>query len=132
MRLHQLAIAIACSAGLLAAPSLAAQEPADRPFVDSLLADLGRAKSATTVPSIDRCAGRYTQLRLLCDALLSLRRNDFVTNTGDIARARDLLERLVEERPKWSISWYGLGLVRLRLVRAGMLSREGPLAPIGV
>ncbi len=129
-RPSSLLFALIFSAALVS--PVAAQDGADRAFVDSLFQRLGHATSVASVPAPSVCAGRTTQLRLLCEAMLGLRRNDFAVDHNDIASARDLLERLVEERPKWPTAWYVLGVVRLRLVPAGVMSREGPLAPIGV
>jgi GWxTD domain-containing protein len=51
---------------------------------------------------------------------------------SEATKARDLLERVVGERPQWPVAWYGLGVARLQVARTGGLARSGALHPVGV
>ena len=115
---------------LLSASALHAQAPADRPRIDSLFHYLGAA-TASAPPSAFACPGDAA-LQRLCDALISTRRAELLTDKGEATKARDLLERVVGERPQWPVAWYGLGVARLQVARTGGLSRSGALHPIGV
>jgi hypothetical protein len=115
---------------LLAIQGLPAQAPADRPRIDSLFRYLGAA-TPTAPPTAYLCSGDAA-LQRLCDALVATRRAELLTDKGEATRARDLLERVVGERPQWPVAWYGLGVARLQVARTGGLSREGPLHPVGV
>ncbi|MEI2721120.1 MAG: hypothetical protein V9E87_13480 [Gemmatimonadales bacterium] len=115
---------------LLAGSALHAQSPADRPRIDSLFHYLGAA-TASAPPSAYTCPGDAA-LQRLCDALIATRRAELLTDKGEATKARDLLERVVGERPQWPVAWYGLGVARLQVARTGGLSRSGALHPVGV
>jgi hypothetical protein len=115
---------------LLVADALPAQAPADRPLIDSLFRHLGAA-TASAPPVPYACPGDAA-LQRLCDALVATRRAELLTDKGEATRGRDLLERVVGERPEWSVAWYGLGVARLQVARTGGLARSGALHPVGV
>ena len=115
---------------LLAGSALHAQSPADRPRIDSLFHYLGAATTSAP-PSAFACPGDAA-LQRLCDALISTRRAELLNDKGEATKARDLLERVVGERPQWPVAWYGLGVARLQVARTGGLSRSGALHPVGV
>lgn len=115
---------------LLAGSALHAQSPADRPRIDSLFRYLGAATTAAP-PAAFACPGDAA-LQRLCDALIATRRAELLTDKGEATLARDLLERVVGERPQWPVAWYGLGVARLQVARTGGLSRSGALHPVGV
>ena len=115
---------------LLAGSALHAQSPADRSRIDSLFTYLGSATSVAP-PAAFGCPGDAA-LQRLCDALISTRRAELLTDKGEATKARDQLERVVGERPQWPVAWYGLGVARLQVARTGGLSRSGALHPVGV
>ncbi|MBK7595985.1 MAG: hypothetical protein IPJ11_12245 [Gemmatimonadetes bacterium] len=89
------------------------------------------AATASAPPSAFACPGDAA-LQRLCDALIATRRAELLNDKGEATKARDLLERVVGERPQWPVAWYGLGVARLQVARTGGLSRSGALHPIGV
>lgn len=117
---------------LLRAVPLVAQDPGDRPFTDSLFADLAKARTAEQLPDAARCAAKPGALGRLCDGLRLARVVEFSDKADDAIRAEALLRRTVEEKPKWAAAWYGLGVVRLELARAKVLAKEGPLQTVGL
>lgn len=115
---------------LFAGELLSAQAPADRPRIDSLFRHLGAATAAAP-PLSFACPGDPS-LQRLCDALIATRRAELLTDKGEATKGRDVLERVVGERPEWPVAWYGLGVARLQVARTGGLARSGALHPIGV
>ncbi len=128
---HQPARYAALCTLLLALP-VAAQDPGNRPFLDSLFAGMATARLATSVPDPSRCAVSSASLGRLCEGLLLTRRAELGEKVDDANHAEALLRRTVEEKPGWSVAWYGLGVARLELARFKVLSREGPLQPAGL
>jgi len=114
----------------LIAHPLSSQSPADRPRIDSLFRHLGET-SSNAPPSAFSCPGDPL-LQRLCDALIATRRAELLTDKGEATRARELLERVVAERPQWPVAWYGLGVARLQVARTGGFARSGALHPVGV
>lgn len=113
---------------LLSLPeSIAAQEGADRAVVDSVLQEL-RAK---TPPAESRCAPYTSHLQRLCQSFLAAKRAELTAGRDDADRAEYLSRLVVQERPRWALGWYAIGLARLQMARAGMVTREGPLHPTG-
>ena len=92
---------------------LSAQAPADRPRIDSLFRHLGAATAAA--PPLSYACPGDPSLQRLCDALIATRRAELLTDKGEATKARDLLERVVGERPQWPVAWYGLGVARLQV-----------------
>jgi hypothetical protein len=117
---------------LLSVAPVRAQDPTDRPLIDSLFAAMARAKVVTDVPDVSRCGTVGGSFGRLCEGLLLTRRAELGERTDDANRAEGLLSRTVAERPNWPIAWYGLGIARLELARFKVLAREGPRQPVGV
>lgn len=109
---------------------LAAQAPAERRFLDSVL--VAMAVPGGEAVAAARCAGREASLGRLCEGLVATRRAEVALDRGAASRARDLLDRVVSDRGEWPVAWYALGIARLQAARVGVLSREGPLHPVGV
>jgi hypothetical protein len=121
------------AAALLMCVSVAsAQDTAGRLFIDSVFRDIGRAKTSSELPAATRCDGRSGSLQRLCQGLLFAKRAEFTLAVGDADKAEQLLSRVANEEPDWPMGWYGLAIARLQMGRANMVSREGPLSPVGV
>ncbi|MEO5800568.1 MAG: hypothetical protein ABIZ70_15120, partial [Gemmatimonadales bacterium] len=103
------------------ATTLGAQSPAERVLLDSMIAAPGGGSCSTGSPELKR----------LCTGFQQVGRAGQSGTAGDASRARDAFERAVEEKPKWPMAWYGLGLSRVQASRARMLAREGALQPLG-
>ena len=115
----------------LAAP-LHAQDAVDRRFVATVLGTLAKATNAAQLPPMLDCGTPVLAIVRLCEGLIATRRAEFTTNKTDATTARDLLESVVAEQPKWPTAWYGLGVARIQAARAGVSRREGPLQPDSV
>ncbi len=112
-----------------AAPQVAAQTAAQRADLRGVLAGLA---IDSTVIEISRCTNPDAHLQRLCEGLVAARRAEVTADQQAAIRARELLERVVAERPTWSMAWYGLGIARVQVARVGLLARSGPLHPVGV
>lgn len=113
------------------ARSAHSQAGADRTFIDSVATDLSRSSASSHVEE-SRCSAAEGALNRLCVGMVLARRVEFTASRDDAVAAEKLFRRTVEERPKWAIAWYGLGISRLQLARAGLTAKEGPLQPVGV
>lgn len=117
---------------LVLPPRLDAQDGADRRAVDSLLADLAATAEGPNAPGDARCAPYTSHLQRLCQGLVMTRQAERTARADDALRAEFLLRQVVEARPQWAVAWYGLGIARLEMARAGVPAREGPLQTVGV
>lgn len=109
-------------------PSVA-QSTADRANLNRILLTLPHTLSLSAEA---QCADADPHLQRLCQGLIAARRAEVMGDQQAAIRSRDLLERLVAERPTWSMAWYGLGVARVQVARVGLLARSGPLHPVGV
>jgi hypothetical protein len=108
---------------------LHAQDVADRRFVAGVLATLAQATVPAQLPPLSDCASHPGAIDRLCQGLIATRLAEFTTSRSAATLARDLLEGVVAEQPKWPSAWYGLGVARIQAARAGVSPREGPLQP---
>ncbi len=111
--------------------SVSAQAGTDRAFIDSVAVDLSHA-AAGSLPAESRCIGAEGALNRLCLGMVLARRGEFTASRDAAVAAERLFLRTVEERPRWAMAWYGLGIARLQMARAGLTAKEGPLQPVGV
>ena len=106
---------------LLVVPSaVAGQSPADRATLNAVL---------TPSSQLSACEPLESSLRRLCEGLVSVQLAESGTEKVNAQRARDLLERVVTEHPDWSVAWYGLGVARLQVSRAGLLAAADHFNP---
>jgi hypothetical protein len=112
--------------------ALGAQQGAERAVIDSVLNEMSAVASLEELASAARCRSIDGAAKRLCEGLLAARRAEFTSSSDDAMRADFLLRQVVQDRPSWSVGWYGLGMARLQLARAGVLAKEGPLHPIGL
>ncbi len=123
----------ALAAALLLSISTASAQTADgRRFVDSVFREIGRATNSGDLPAATRCGARGGSLQRLCEGLILAKRAEFTLAVGDADKAEHLLSRVADEEPDWPMGWYGLAIARLQMGRANMVSRAGPLSPVGV
>lgn len=108
---------------------LAAQSPPQRALLRDALQALSGDSASREQP---RCADPDAMIERLCAGLIQARRAEGSADKQAAVQSRDLLERVVTERPTWPLAWYGLGLARIQIARAGVVARPGPLHPIGV
>ena len=116
---------------LALASALPAQAPADRRFLDSVVAGAQAARSVAEVPAVSRCDGRDVDVARICTSALLLRRGQLDGQRDLVIAASDAAVRAVLDQGKWPYGWWVLGLVRLQLASDTALSREGPELPVG-
>ncbi len=117
---------------VLSVAPLAGQSGPDRAAADSLLADLGRVGALDQLPPASRCEASRGTLRKLCKGLVALERGELDTTRDAAIAAEFELRQVVEEEPQWAMGWYGLGMARLQLARAGVIAKPAPLQSVGV
>ena len=126
------AVTLVTSSVLVLVTPLHAQDPADRRFIAGVLATLAQANTTALLPAPAGCGDSVSARVRLCHGLIMTRLAELTTDKVAATRARDLLEGVVAEQPKWPSAWYGLGVARIQAARAGIVSpREGPLQPKG-
>ncbi len=120
----------------LVAPVVAPQPrwnpPQQTPAVlDTLLARLDATDKVADLGMPTGCQTWNATLRRLCEGVIELRRSELSGEVPDITNARDILERVVQEEPKWVLGWYALGRLRMKAWQVRMVSHEGPLQMAG-
>ncbi|MDZ4257442.1 MAG: GWxTD domain-containing protein [Gemmatimonadales bacterium] len=104
-----------------------AQVGADRAVIDSVLDEL-RAK---TPPAPGRCAPYQSSLQLLCQSMVAAKRAELTMDKAEADRAERDARQVVLAKPEWALGWYAIGVARLQMAHTGMVTREGPLHPVG-
>ena len=108
-----------------------AQEPDVRRALDSVFTTLGATDSAR-IPDDRMCVGIGGRGRGLCDSFVKLRLAELNPTPANALRADQAFRAVLFSEDRWAYAWYGLGLARIVLARAGNVAREGPLQPPGV
>lgn len=111
---------------------VAAQSPAQHAAIDSLFGELALAATAAEVPATARCAAYGGALGHLCRGAIATKQAEFSDNRDDAIRAEHELRQVVDDEPTWAAGWYGLGMARLALARAGVTAKAGPLQVLGM
>ncbi len=112
---------------------VSAQAPEVRGALDSVFVALGSIDSTGTVAPVQaRCSVMAGRAGSLCDAFVRLRVAELDPSSANALRADQAFRTVHFSEDKWPYMWYGMGLTRIVLARAGNVAREGPLQPPGV
>jgi hypothetical protein len=77
------------------------------------------------------CAAATRTDRRLCLGFVALKQGELTGGSSHANTAEVAFRQAVQENPRWAAAWYGLGIARLQLARAGAIAKEGPLQPLG-
>jgi hypothetical protein len=125
-------IPVALAVALLWCSPADAQSSPDWALLDSLFTQARTATTTAGLPATSRCALHDPTTVRLCEGTIALFHQSLVGTRDDLLAANDLIVRAVNDEDKWPYAWYLLGLVRLRLARERLFSREGPAQPAGM
>lgn len=126
---HLVAPAVVASLVVHPAP---AQSGAERAVVDSLFAELAAIPDSGAVPDQTRCAPYAGTLGRFCQQILAVARLERGPDASLAFDTEMAMRRVITEKPDWATAYFVLGIARLQLTRNGVLTREGPLQPLGV